>query len=100
MFIQKNRKKTKHFYKYMLKYYIIDFQWLKRRFSFMNEKEKINILEKNLKVKYKNVNDYDYHQIATEYVQRGGWNENKEWPQVLEDVREFLLHKLETKNNR
>ena len=40
MFIQKNRKKTKHFYKYMLKYYIIDFQWLKRRFSFMNEKEK------------------------------------------------------------
>ena len=66
----------------------------------MNEQEKINILEKNLKVKYKDVTDFDCHQIATEYVQRGGWNENKELSQVLEDVRLFMVHKLATKNNR
>lgn len=65
----------------------------------MNEDEKINILEKNLKVKYKDVTDYDYHQIATEYVRRGGWNDKKDLHQVLEDVRLFMVHKLATNNN-
>lgn len=64
----------------------------------MNEQEKINILEKNLKVKYKDVTDFNFKEIATEYVQRGGWNENKELPQVLEDVRLFMTHKLSKKH--
>lgn len=65
----------------------------------MNDNEKINILEKNLRVKYKDVTDYDYHEIATEYVQRGGWNDTKDLKQVLEDVALFMVHKLATKRN-
>lgn len=63
----------------------------------MNEKEKINILEKNLKVRYKDVTDYDFHEIATEYVQKGGWDDNMDLKQVLEEIHLFMVHKLTTK---
>lgn len=64
----------------------------------MNEQEKISVLEINLTVKYKDVTDYDYHEIATEYVQRGGWNDNKEFKQVLDDIPLFMSHKLANKS--
>ena len=38
--------------------------------------DKIYILFMNLKAKFKDVTDYDYEKIATEFVTKNGWKEN------------------------
>lgn len=59
--------------------------------------EKINILEKNLRHKFKDVTDFDFNKVATEFINRGGWSDDKTLEQALEGCRLFMTHNLKTK---
>lgn len=61
--------------------------------------DKIYILFMNLKAKFKNVTDYDYEKIATEFVTKNGWKENMDIQDVIEDCVKFMAVKLAFKKN-
>ena len=62
--------------------------------------EKIDILEKNLRHKYKNVTDFDYNQIAKMFVLNNGWTESMTLAEVINDCTKFMAVRLAYGMNR
>lgn len=56
--------------------------------------EKIDILEKNLKHKFKDVTDFDYNQIAKTFVLNNGWTESMTLTEVINDCVKFMAVRL------
>ena len=63
----------------------------------MNDQEKIVILEKNMSFKFKDITDFDITKCVTEYVEKGGWNENKSQTQAIADCASWMIQKLARK---
>lgn len=62
--------------------------------------EKIDILEKNLKHKYKDVTDFDYSQISKTFVLNNGWTESMTLTEVIIDCAKFMAVRLAYGMNR
>lgn len=56
--------------------------------------EKIDILEKNLRHKFKDVTDFDYNQIAKTFVLNNGWTESMTLTEVINDCSKFMAVRL------
>ena len=57
--------------------------------------KKINTLKTWLEKEFGNkVTDFNFEQIATDYVSKGGWNDNKSFKQVCNDVIQYMAYGL------
>ena len=61
-------------------------------------KEKIKTLTNWLTNEFGNkVTDFNFEQVATKYVEQGGWNDNKSFKQVCSDIIPFMGYGLARK---
>lgn len=63
----------------------------------MNDQEKINILKKNISFKFKDITDFNILDYVTEFVKKGGWNDNKDSKQAIADCASWMIQRLAMK---
>lgn len=55
--------------------------------------DRVKILARKLEVNYP-ITDFNFEDLASEYIAKGGWNENKPLSQAVSDIKYFIIKKL------